>query len=167
MTNQRWFWIGAALLAAPLGLFAAVGLHSSQPVAVMDSKPKHRWDIAVWLQLNEETITTKLRSQSPELSDKEFAWSHVKVDYQVLHGTALIPGKNKFYVADVPTFSRGTLWIARDGKVVTGYKRKVAFSENPDGFVVVTVDRPRIKADKLIYAPMTTLYVDDEGKIYF
>ena len=167
MTNQRWFWVGLALLAAPSGLFAVERLHSSQPLAVMDNKPNHRWDVAVWLQLNEETITAKLQDQSPELSDKDFAWSHVKVEYQILHGTSLIPGKNKFYVAEVPTISRGGLWIARDGKVVTGYKRKVVFSEDPDGFVVVTVDQPRIKADKLIYAPMTTLYIDDEGKIYF
>jgi len=133
----------------------------------MDNKPTHRWDVAVWLQLNEETMTANLRGQSPELSDKEFIWSHVKVEYQVLHGTSPVPGKNKFYVAEVPTILRNALWIARDGKVVTGYKRKVDFSENPDGFVVVAVDKPRIKADKLIYAPMTTLYIDDEGKIYF
>ena len=160
--------IGLLLLSGTVCVVFAEGkLKSAQPIAATEKKPKHRWDVVVWLQLHEELMSEKLRGQNASLADKDFIWSHVKVELQVIRGIELVPGKKKFYVAEVPTITRGSLWAARDGRVITSYKRKVDYSENRQGFIIVGVDKPRTKADKFIYAEHTTLFVDEDGNIYY
>ena len=70
-------------------------------------------------------------------------------------------------MASVPMIVQGTLWVARDAKIIIGYKRRVSFSENSTGFVTVGIDQARVASDKFIYADNLTLYVDEEGKLYY
>ncbi len=134
----------------------------------MEPKPKHRWEVVLWLQQHGEEMSKLLAERDPSLASGEFLWYHTEVEYKFWHGRTLIEGKKKLFVADVPIVQPDSRWVTdNNGHVIIGYKRKPTPGSSTTEEEMIGLDQPRTRRDKPMSVETIRLWVDDDGQIYF